>query len=190
MSRSATGNAAPKANADARPTEGVPVRERRPAQSGAPRSAATGRPSATVSRPAPAAGRPSASASPTPDIDPEPAIPVRERRTARRQSARPHREPEDRPVGAAANSFFRRGTPAGWEASADDFTDVNVDPLDPFTATSHRKTTRDGIWDPTGGERDGEDWMPIFGLVGFASLLWLLSVMGNALPTAAPSLGL
>lgn len=84
----------------------------------------------------------------------------------------------------------RAGVRAAWDARRDDYVDMNVDPLDPFTATSHRQTTRDGVWDPTGGDDDGEDWVPIFGLVGVMSVLWLLSVLGNALPTASPSLGM
>lgn len=103
---------------------------------------------------------------------------MRERRTPRRTASQRVYRGE------------RPGNRAVWNGKDDDVVDLNVDPLDPFTASSHPRTTRDGVWDPSGGDDDSEDWVPILGLVGIASVLWLLSVLGNALPTASPSLGM
>lgn len=90
-------------------------------------------------------------------------------------------------VGATANSGSGEET---WRAREEDVIELNVDPLDPFTATKYAQTTREGLWEAATGDGDGDDWIPIFGVVGVATIIWLLSVLGNALPTAAPSLGM
>jgi len=121
---------------------------------------------------------------------PEVKIPVRERRTPRRRATRTDADDGwQQPVGAGVknNNTYQYGGAGGRE---DDYVEMNVDPLDPFTASSHRRTTRDGIWDPTGGAEDGEDWIPIFGVVGVASIVWLFSVLGGVVSTGAPSLGM
>ncbi len=117
---------------------------------------------------------------------------MRERSTPKRRAAR----------SGAANAGSAAGVGVGvgvgaassasesWGAREEDVVELNVDPLDPFTATKHAATTREGLWQAAAGDGDGEDWLPIFGVVGVASIIWLLSVLGNALPTASPSLGM
>lgn len=138
------------------------------------------------------AGPNTAQRAPPTENEREVQIPVRERRTAPRRRSASRADAE--PVGASSvynnsNSYNDASYNGGKEGDYD-YVEMNVDPLDPFTATSHRRTTRDGIWDPKGGADDGEDWIPIFGVVGVASIVWLLSVLGGVVSTGAPSLGM
>lgn len=111
-------------------------------------------------------------------------MPVRERRTQRRV-------PKERVPYRSGKSKDARtwGTarPTAWDADENDYVEINVDPLDPFTATSHTRSTR-SLWDEE--EVGQEDWVPIFGLMGIAAIIWLCSVIGNTLPASAPSLGM
>lgn len=101
-------------------------------------------------------------------------VPVRERRTARRRSA------------CAEGAATGYGEREDGQSTVD--VDVDVDLLDPFTATRYARSTRER-WE-SAADADAEDWLPIVGVVGVATVIWLLSVLGNTLPTAAPSMGL
>lgn len=88
-------------------------------------------------------------------------------------------------------SSARSATDAGWEASEDDYVEVDVDPLDPFSATKRRRSTR-SAWGADDFDEDEarDDWFPILMICGFAGLVWLFGVLSNALPAATPSLGM
>lgn len=81
----------------------------------------------------------------------------------------------------------KRGT---WDAPGDDYVEVEVDPLDPFSASKKRQSTR-SAWDSQAEDDEyDEDWVPIVALMGCAGLIWLVGMLGNALPAATPSLGM
>lgn len=125
-------------------------------------------------------------------------IPVRERTTPRRTSVR------DRPADSYDDNFVdnfrsssgsaprrrRKDGRRGWDDPDDDYVEVDVDPLDPFSASNKRQSTR-SAWDSQGEDDEyDEDWIPIIALMGCAGLIWLVSMLGNALPAATPSLGM
>lgn len=121
---------------------------------------------------------------------------MRERTTPRRAArARPVERDEpwnDRgEARAEASRARRRANSSGWDASGDDYVDVDVDPLDPFTATKHRRSTR-SQWDSVDMEEDevDEDWIPILALVGVGGFIWMCGMLGNVIPAATPSLGM
>lgn len=127
-------------------------------------------------------------------------IPIRERNTPRKVPTRQRTN-----IGAATGAFdssfasssrataarVRRDAWDSWQADDDDFVEVDVDPLDPFSVSKKRSTTRSS-WDSSEIDDDDieEDWVPIMALAGFAGLLWLFGVLSNALPAATPSLGM
>jgi hypothetical protein len=108
------------------------------------------------------------------------SIPYRARKTAKRVAA----TRQGRFFGATSGSNSSQRQPE------EDYVYVDVDPLDPFSPGRSRdapKWTSSPFADDNLGE---DDWIPIAGLLGVASLVWLFGVLSNAVPAAAPSLGM
>jgi hypothetical protein len=107
-------------------------------------------------------------------------IPYRARKTAKRVAATRHG-----PLSGAAS-----GSNRNQRQSEEDYVFVDVDPLDPFSPGRARdapKWTSSPFVDNNLGE---DDWIPIAALLGVASVVWLFGVLSNAIPAAAPSLGM
>lgn len=128
----------------------------------------------------------------------EDGIPIRERSTSRRVASRresaqyyspdPFADTFRSSTGAGTNRT--RKDPNSWTATEDDYVEVDVDPLDPFSASKRRKTTRTS-WESTDEEDETqEEWFPILALMGVAGLIWFIGLLSNALPAATPSLGM
>jgi hypothetical protein len=109
------------------------------------------------------------------------SVPFRARKTAKRVAAR-------RRAQSAASAFgSRRSAPPETD---DEYVYVDVDPLDPFSPGRSRDAPK---WSPSlvsDEDSDAEEWMPFAAVVGIASVMWLLGVLGNAVPSATPSLGM
>lgn len=125
-------------------------------------------------------------------------IPVEERTTPRRTST------SERPSGIYDDNFVdsfrsssgstsrrrKKTSSEGWDRPDEEYVEVDVDPLDPFSASNKRQSTR-SAWDSQAEDEEyDEDWIPIVALMGCAGLIWLVSMLGNALPAATPSLGM
>lgn len=130
----------------------------------------------------------------------DPAIPVRERTTPRRESQRRGQPDYIRSEDTFADSFRsssgstprRRKKDSGdrWDRSDEDYVEVDADPFDPFSAAKARRPAGRG-WDfRADDEAPDEDWIPIVALMGCAGLIWLFGILSNALPAATPSLGM
>lgn len=91
---------------------------------------------------------------------------------------------------ASSSSSASSSSPhtAGWEASKDDYVEVDVDPFDPFSASNRNASTRSS-W-PDDEEEANDDWYPILLVMGFAGVLWVVGLITNALPAATPSVGM
>lgn len=133
-------------------------------------------------------------------------IPVRERTTSRRTSTR-NKSPKYYSTDPFADAYRSSGPkytssstqtsqstsemPAtGWQPDKEDFVEVDVDPFDPFSASSRRKQTTRSSWTELEDSNNREDWYPIFLIMGFAGVVWLFGLLSNALPAATPSLGM
>lgn len=135
-----------------------------------------------------------------PPNQPQPdKIPVRERTTPRRQSTR-RSSADGTNVDPFVDNFRsatgttpkrkRKSKVPSWDAVDDDYVELDVDPLDPFSASKKHRATRPA-WDFQADDEDvEEDWMPIIALMGCAGLIWLFGMLSNALPAATPSLGM
>jgi hypothetical protein len=123
-------------------------------------------------------------------------VPLRARKTNKRvgRGGRPQSQsdPYDAPSARSTTSAFRNPRTRPSSAADDDYVVVDVDPLDPFSASRGPNAPRWGAGDDDGGFDDptDEDWLPIAALMGVAGLLWLASVLGSALPAASPVVGL
>lgn len=125
-------------------------------------------------------------------------IPVRERTTPRRTSRRERsRDMYDdtfadnfRSSTGSAPRRHRQDKSGTWDAADDDYVELEVDPLDPFSASRKRRSTRSS-WDLQAEDDEfEEDWVPIIALMGCAGLIWAIGMLSNALPAATPSLGM
>lgn len=80
----------------------------------------------------------------------------------------------------------------GWDATKEDYVNVDVDPFDPFSASEPRPSTR-SPWadlDSDGDSTSNDDWYPLIFIMGFAGVLWLAGILTNALPAATTSVGM
>lgn len=125
-------------------------------------------------------------------------VPVRERTTPRRTSRRERSGDmyEDtfvdnfRSSTGSAPRRHRKDKSGTWDAGEDDYVELEVDPLDPFSASRKRRSTRSS-WDlQAENDEFEEDWVPIIALMGCAGLIWAIGMLSNALPAATPSLGM
>lgn len=80
----------------------------------------------------------------------------------------------------------------GWNASKEDYVDVDVDPFDPFSASGPRPARTRTSWADLddNDESSNDDWYPLIFVMGLAGVLWLAGVVGNALPAATTSAGM
>lgn len=75
--------------------------------------------------------------------------------------------------------------PTGWEASKDEFLEVEVDPFEPESVSSRIRATRLG-WSDL--DDDGtDDWYPIILIMVFGGLLLVLGLLTNAIPSVTTS---
>lgn len=129
-------------------------------------------------------------------------VPIRERVTPRRVAHR--RESSQYDSGDPFTDTFRssggrrrkRDSIGDWSAAEEDYVEVDVDPLDPFSAANRNGSSRSSwdssSWDSPDSEQDNDndEWFPLVAIMGIAGLVWVLGLLGNALPAATPSLGM
>lgn len=137
----------------------------------------------------------------------EEPVPVRQRTTPRRTVKPPDGVgAQTRPRYYTADPFadaYRSSSPkspenataarqtVGWDANKEDYVDVDVDPFDPFSASGPRPSRTRSSWADLDNDDDSNgDWYPLLFVMGLAGVMWLASIVGNAIPAATTSVGM